>query len=153
MVKRRKWAVVAAVAALALVAAACGDDDGDGADGGTEPTGPANLEGSIVVSGSSTVEPISSLVAEIFNETNPDVAITVDGPGTGDGFELFCNGETDISDASRPIEQEEIDACAENGIEYTELEVALDGISVLTSPENTAVERLDNGELYELFRP
>src|ERR671923_291086 len=103
-----------------------------GGDGGGD--GPTGLNGAIVVSGSSTVEPISSLVAEIFNETNPDVAITVDGPGTGDGFELFCNGETDISDASRPIEQEEADACEANGIQYTELEVAFDGISVLTSP-------------------
>jgi phosphate transport system substrate-binding protein len=149
MVKRRKWVVVA-FAALTLVAAACG---GDGTDGGGEPTGPANLEGSIVVSGSSTVEPISSLVAEIFNETNPDVAITVDGPGTGDGFELFCNGETDISDASRPIEQEEADACEANGIQYTELEVAFDGITVMTNPENTAVECLNNGDLYALFGP
>jgi phosphate transport system substrate-binding protein len=151
MVKRRKWAVVALFAALTLVAAACGDDDGT--DGGGGATGPGNLEGSIVVSGSSTVEPISSLVAEIFNETNPDVAITVDGPGTGDGFELFCNGETDISDASRPIEQEEADACEANGIQYTELEVAFDGITVMTNPENTAVECLNNGDLYALFGP
>jgi phosphate transport system substrate-binding protein len=151
-VKRRKWAVVALFAALTLVAAACGDDD-DGTDGGGGATGPGNLEGSIVVSGSSTVEPISSLVAEIFNETNPDVAITVDGPGTGDGFELFCNGETDISDASRPIEQEEADACEANGIQYTELEVAFDGITVMTNPENTAVECLNNGDLYALFGP
>jgi phosphate transport system substrate-binding protein len=149
MVKRRKWAVVALFAALTLVAAACGGgDDGDG--GGDGPTG---LNGAIVVSGSSTVEPISSLVAEIFNETNPDVAITVDGPGTGDGFELFCNGETDISDASRPIEQEEADACEANGIQYTELEVAFDGITVMTNPENTAVECLNNGDLYALFGP
>jgi phosphate transport system substrate-binding protein len=152
MVKRRKWAVVALFAALTLVAAACGDDEGDG-DGAAAPTGAEGLEGSIVVSGSSTVEPISSLVAEIFNETNPDVAITVDGPGTGDGFELFCNGETDISDASRPIEQEEADACEANGIQYTELEVAFDGITVMTNPENTAVECLNNGDLYALFGP
>jgi phosphate transport system substrate-binding protein len=152
MVKRRKWAVVASFAALALVAAACGGDD-DSTDGGGGATGPGNLEGSIVVSGSSTVEPISSLVAEIFNETNPDVAITVDGPGTGDGFELFCNGETDISDASRPIEQEEADACEANGIQYTELEVAFDGITVMTNPENTAVECLNKGDLYALFGP
>jgi phosphate transport system substrate-binding protein len=151
MVNRRKLAVVASFAALTLVAAACADD-GDGTDGAA-PTGPAGLEGSIVVSGSSTVEPISALVAEIFNETNPDVAITVDGPGTGDGFELFCNGETDISDASRPIEQEEIDACGANGIQYTELEVAFDGLTVMTNPENTAVECLNNGDLYALFGP
>ncbi len=149
MMKWRMMAVVASLAALTLVAAACGGgDDGDG--GGDGPTG---LNGTIVVSGSSTVEPISSLVAEIFNETNPDVAITVDGPGTGDGFELFCNGETDISDASRPIEQEEADACEANGIQYTELEVAFDGITVMTNPENTAVECLNNGDLYALFGP
>ena len=149
MMKRRMMAVVASLAALTLVAAACGGgNDGDG--GGDGPTG---LNGTIVVSGSSTVEPISSLVAEIFNETNPDVAITVDGPGTGDGFELFCNGETDISDASRPIEQEEADACEANGIQYTELEVAFDGVTVMTNPENTAVECLNNGDLYALFGP
>lgn len=149
MMKRRMMAVVASLAALTLVAAACGGgDDGDG--GGDGATG---LNGTIVVSGSSTVEPISSLVAEIFNETNPDVAITVDGPGTGDGFGLFCNGETDISDASRPIEQEEIDACEANEIQYTELEVAFDGITVMTNPENTAVECLNHGDLYALFGP
>ena len=148
MVKRWKVAIVGAVAAMALVAAACGGGDGDG-----QATGPGGLEGTIVVSGSSTVEPISSLVAEIFNETSPGVAITVDGPGTGDGFELFCNGETDISDASRPIEQEEIDACEANGIQYTELEVAFDGITVMTNPENTAVECLNHGDLYALFGP
>ena len=93
-----------------------------------------------MISGSSTVEPISSVVAEVFNETNPDVQISVDGPGTGDGFELFCNGETDISDASRPIEAEEAKACKENGIEYIELEVALDGITVMTNPENSDVD-------------
>ena len=88
--------------------------------------------GSVFVTGSSTVEPITSLAAEQFRADNPDVGISVDGPGTGDGFELFCNGETDISDASRPIEQEEIDACEGNGIEYIELQIGLDGLSILT---------------------
>jgi phosphate transport system substrate-binding protein len=99
------------------------------------------------------VQPISALVAEIFNETNPDVGITVDGPGTGDGFELFCNGETDISDASRPIDEEEIAACEDNGVAYAELEVAFDGITVMTNPENAAVECLTTGDLYALFGP
>ncbi|MEX2459067.1 MAG: substrate-binding domain-containing protein [Actinomycetota bacterium] len=92
----------------------------------------ANLSGDLFVSGSSTVEPISALVAELFNEEAPDVAINVEGPGTGDGFELFCNGETDISDASRPIRDEEAQACADAGVEFIELEVAIDGIAVLT---------------------
>jgi phosphate transport system substrate-binding protein len=81
------------------------------------------------------------------------VEITVEGPGTGDGFELFCNGETDISDASRAIEQEEIDACAANGVEYTELEVAIDGMAVLTSPANDAVTCLSFPDLYALLGP
>src|ERR671914_305173 len=82
-----------------------------------------------------SVGPISSLVAEFFAEQSPEVSVSVEGPGTGDGFELFCEGETDISDASRPIDPEEAAVCEENGIEYTELEVALDGISVLTAAQ------------------
>jgi phosphate transport system substrate-binding protein len=141
--------VVAAVLALSLLAAACGGD-GDGSDGGTSDEG---LTGSITISGSSTVEPISSVVAEIFNETSPNVEISVSGPGTGDGFELFCNGETDISDASRPIEEDEVKLCEKNGVEYTELEVALDGLTVMTSPENSSVTCLNDGDLYALFGP
>jgi phosphate transport system substrate-binding protein len=137
---------VAAFAALSLVASACG---GGSADAG----GQTDLTGSIFISGSSTVEPISSLVAELFIEENPDVEITVEGPGTGDGFELFCNGETEISDASRPIEEDEVAACEQNGIEYTELEIALDGISVLTSANNDAVSCLNDGDLYALAGP
>jgi phosphate transport system substrate-binding protein len=154
MVKRKVWGLAALLAALTLVAAACGDDssgDGTGSSGATGGT-PA-VEGTITISGSSTVEPISSLVAEIFNETNPDVSITVDGPGTGDGFELFCAGETDVSDASRPIDDEEAAACADAGIEYTELEVAFDGITVMTSPENGDVDCLNGGDLYALLGP
>ena len=147
---RKHAAVVAALLAFSLVAAACGDDGGGG-DGGTEPD--EGVSGQIVISGSSTVEPISSVVAEIFNETNPDVGFSVDGPGTGDGFELFCNGETDISDASRPIEEDEVKLCEKNGIEYTELEVALDGLTVMTNPENTGVTCLNDGDLYALFGP
>jgi phosphate transport system substrate-binding protein len=139
--------LVAGLAAVALLGAACGES-GDGGGGGGEA-----LTGSIFISGSSTVEPISSLVAELFAEENPDVQITVEGPGTGDGFELFCNGETDISDASRPIEEEEIEACEANGIEYTELEVAIDGMAVLTSPANDAGTCLSFQDLYALLGP
>jgi phosphate transport system substrate-binding protein len=148
MGKRRKWlTLAAALSALSLVAAACGgDDDGGGATGGEEVTGSLNI------SGSSTVEPITSLVAEKFISQNVGVEVAVDGPGTSDGFELFCNGETDISDASRPIEQEEIDACAANGIEPIEVEVALDALSVIGNPANP-VECTNMGDLYALFGP
>ena len=152
MGKRRKGPLVLAmVAALALVAAACGGgDDGGGTTGG----GGENLSGTITISGSSTVLPISSLVAELFNEdVSSNVSITVDGPGTGDGFVLFCDGETDISDASRPIEDEEVSACQDNGIEYIELAIAFDGITVMTNPANANVTCLDKGDLYALFGP
>ena len=131
-----KRGILALALVLALVGAACGGDDDDG--GGNDPT--EELTGDLFISGSSTVEPITGLVAELFNETEPGVAINVEGPGTGDGFELFCNGETDISDASRPIDEEdEVPVCEESGIEYIELEVAIDGMAVMTHPENTAI--------------
>jgi phosphate transport system substrate-binding protein len=144
---------VAAAAALSLLGAACGGGSGTADAGGGGGEDLSNLTGEIFISGSSTVEPISSLVAELFAEEAPNVEITVEGPGTGDGFEQFCNGETDIADASRPIEEEEIQACEENGIEYAELEVALDGISVLTHPDNSGVTCLNTADLYALSGP
>ena len=139
--------VAPALLAFALFAAACGGDEDTGSGEDTE------LSGEIVVSGSSTVEPISSLVAEKFAAENPNVSISVNGPGTSDGFELFCKGETDISDASRPIEAEEIDACKKAGISFIELKVGIDGLSVITSRENTEVECLDFKDLYALLGP
>jgi ABC-type phosphate transport system substrate-binding protein len=104
------------------------------ADAGGTPGEPASdVSGDVVISGSSTVEPISSLVAEQFSTDNSGVSVSVDGPGTGDGFELFCAGETDISDASRAIEDDEAAACADAGIEYVELYIGIDGLSVLTA--------------------
>lgn len=115
---------------------------------------PSFLSGEITISGSSTVQPISEAVKESFNETNPDVAISVDGPGTGDGFKLFCQGETDISDASRAIKPEEAKTCADAGIEYVELKVAIDGMSILTSTaDTTGVKCLSFADLYALVGP
>ena len=145
----RSLVILAAVVALA--ASACAPDDTDNAGASTATEG---ISGSVTISGSSTVEPISAANAQKFSELNPDVGISVDGPGTGDGFELFCRGETDISDASRPIDaDEEIPACEENGVEFIELKVAVDGISVLTSAENDAVECLSFPDLYALLGP
>jgi phosphate transport system substrate-binding protein len=146
---RRRLAALAAVLSLGLVAAACSGGGGGGGNGGAA----SGLTGTITASGSSTVQPITNLVAELFAEQNPDVQISVDGPGTSDGFVLFCDGETDIQDASRPIEKEEVKACQSSGVEYIELEVALDGVTVMTSAENTAVSCLSNGDLYALFGP
>lgn len=108
----------------------------------------------INVSGSSTVEPITALVGELFAEENPDVPVAVDGPGTGDGFALFCDGETDISNASRPIEEAEIATCESNGIEYTELPVGLDGLSVVVNKKSSLkLKCLSQADLYAIFGP
>lgn len=141
------------VVALALGAAACGSSDSDSSSDTTGAGGSGDLAGSIIVSGSSTVEPVSIAVAEKFNETNPGVDIKVDGPGTGDGFKLFCEGETDISDASRPIKDEEAAACEENGIEFIELVVGIDGLSVMTNTANDAVSCLSYADMYGLVGP
>ena len=119
---------------------------------GTAPSAAA-IEGTINVSGSSTVEPISTAVAELIHASNPGFNFTVTGPGTGDGFKTFCTGETDISDASRKIKDEEAATCAAAGIEYTELKIAYDGITVMTSPDNAAVECLSFADLYALTGP
>jgi len=139
--------VIAGLAALALTAAACGGDDDGGSASGD------GVGGEVIVSGSSTVAPISALVAELYQEQNGDVSVTVDGPGTGDGFQLFCEGETDVSDASRPIKEEEAAACEEAGIEYVELKIAFDGLTVMTNPANDAVECLTFEDLYALVGP
>jgi phosphate transport system substrate-binding protein len=153
-VRKKNTVWLAAILALGLVAAACSDDDATTTtgDGGDAPAG-EDLSGTIVVSGSSTVEPISIAVTEKFIGANPNVDITVDGPGTGDGFELFCNGETDVNDASSKIKDEQIAACEEAGIEFIELQVGNDGIAMMTNEANEAVECLTFGDIYALAGP
>jgi phosphate transport system substrate-binding protein len=114
-----------------LAAAGCGDDDDSGSD--TSGGGSGSLSGDILVDGSSTVAPLTSAAAEAFAGENGGVNITVGTSGTGGGFERFCAGETDISDASRAIDPEEIQACEAGGVTYQELRVASDGITLVTS--------------------
>jgi phosphate transport system substrate-binding protein len=121
---------VAALAAGTLLAAGCGDDEDNA--GGATSGGGGDLSGTIAIDGSSTVAPLTSAVAEAFNDDNPDVDLTVGTSGTGGGFEVFCAGETAISNASRAIEEEEVTACEEGGVDYVELRVASDGIAVVT---------------------
>lgn len=149
----RRWMKVLALPlAATMLLAACGSDDDS--DAGAEENGSgAELSGSVVVSGSSTVEPISIEVASRFNEQHPDVDIPVDGPGTGDGFELFCNGETDINDASSKVKDEQIEACEANGIEFIELQIGNDGIAMMTNTANDAVECLTLADIYALVGP
>ena len=110
--------------------------------------------GEVFVTGSSTVEPISIRVGELAGTlSNGDLAVTVEGPGTGDGFKKFCAGEGDVTGASRKIKDEEAQACADGGINYVELQVGIDGLTVATSPNNAAVECLDVPALYALLGP
>jgi phosphate transport system substrate-binding protein len=132
---------------LALGVGACGDDD-DGGSGEVE--GPTGLSGDIQIDGSSTVQPFAEAASELFAEGNPDVSISVGAAGTGGGFERFCAGETQISDASRSIEEEEVALCEEEGIEYTEIQVANDGIAIVTSPD-LEISCLTTDQLAELW--
>ena len=128
MISSRWLMVIASVSVLALGVAACGDESsGDG--GG-------DLSGSIRIDGSSTVAPLTEAVAEEFEAENSGVNVTVGTSGTGGGFEKFCAGETDISDASRAIEPEEVADCKENGIVNEEVRVATDALTVVVNAEN-----------------
>jgi phosphate transport system substrate-binding protein len=122
------------------------------ADGTTAAAG-SDLTGSVLVDGSSTVFPVSEAMAEEFGKVNPGVAVTVGVSGTGGGFKKFCAGETDISGASRPIKQEEIDLCAEGGIEFIELPIAFDGLSVVVNPANEFAQCLTTDELKTMWEP
>ncbi|NES24149.1 MAG: PstS family phosphate ABC transporter substrate-binding protein [Symploca sp. SIO3E6] len=139
---------------LTLGLAACGGDSspsGDAADG--EAAAGSDLSGAIAIDGSSTVFPITEAMAEEFQKANPDVKITVGVSGTGGGFKKFCAGETDISDASRPIKKSEIEICEKAGIEYVELPVAYDAISVVAHPDNDFAACLTVEELNKIWGP
>ncbi|MGZ8676495.1 MAG: PstS family phosphate ABC transporter substrate-binding protein [Solirubrobacterales bacterium] len=138
--------------ALALGVAACGDDEetssGGGGGGSSEPEA---VSGKIAIDGSSTVYPFAQAAAELFNEDNPDVKISVGQSGTGGGFEKFCAGETDVSDASRPIkDDEEVPVCEKAGVAFSEVQVANDGIAVVTNKE-LKVDCLTTDQLKELW--
>jgi phosphate transport system substrate-binding protein len=146
---------VGAIGVLALgFSIACGDSSEDS----DEPDAPAatqapRLSGSIAIDGSSTVFPITEAVAEEFRKEQSGVQVTVGIAGTGGGFTRFCNGETVIQDASRPITQKEIDACAAKAIEWIELPVAYDGLAVVANPQNTWATCLTTAELKKIWEP
>lgn len=129
MKPRRVYASLAAIAVAggSLTLAACGSSDS-----ASDGSGATDLSGTITIDGSSTVAPLSTAAAEQFNGNNPDVNITVGTSGTGGGFERFCKGETDISNASRGIKDDEAEACTKAGVQFEEVRVASDGISVVT---------------------
>ncbi|MFD4582321.1 PstS family phosphate ABC transporter substrate-binding protein [Streptomyces sp. NPDC058434] len=142
-------APVALTAAVMLAASACG-----GADAGSQGGGDGDkLAGTIKVDGSSTVAPLSTAAAQLFQQQNAGVKVTVGTSGTGGGFEKFCAGETDISDASRPIKDEEKAACEKKGIKYEEFQVANDGLSVVVSKENDFADCLTVEQLRKIWEP
>jgi len=142
----RRVVVPGVAAALALALTACGG--GQAAEGSSGDS----VSGSVTVDGSSTVFPLSDAAAELLAEENPDVQVSVGSAGTGGGFEAFCADETDISDASRPIEEEEVALCEESGIEFTELTVALDALTVVVHPD-LAVDCLTTDQVIQLWEP
>jgi phosphate transport system substrate-binding protein len=151
-VKRRTHTLVVVPAgiALALTLAACGGDNQAAAGGGE---GGENVSGEVVVDGSSTVQPLTAAAGEFFAEEQSGVNVSVATSGTGGGFEKFCQGQTDISNASRPIKDEEAAICEENGVEYTELRVATDALTVVVSADNDFAQCLTVEELNTMWAP
>ena len=143
----RSTPLLGVVGALALLLTACG-----GQDDGTDPVD-GSVSGSVVVDGSSTVAPLTEAAADLFREEAANVNVTVATSGTGGGFEKFCAGETDISDASRGIEDDEVALCEEAGIEFTELLIANDALSVVVNPENDWADCLTVEQLNTMWAP
>jgi phosphate transport system substrate-binding protein len=151
----RTSAVAAPAVALALCLGlvACGGGDAGESTSSSGGSGDEALSGTVNIDGSSTVFPLSEAAAELFQEEQPDVQVTVGQSGTGGGFQKFCNGETDISDASRPIDDEESAACESNGISYQELQVATDALTVVVNAENGWASCLTVDQLKAIWEP
>jgi phosphate transport system substrate-binding protein len=144
---RNRVAASSLAAIPLLVLAACGGGEGGGSNLGA-------LAGTVEVDGSSTVLPITEAAAEEFGlQTNGGVRVNVAVSGTGGGFKRFCAGETDISNASRPIQSTETEQCAQNGIEFIQFEVALDGLAVTINSANDFVDCLKVDELKKIWEP
>lgn len=164
--KMKKYLLFLAIAALAVVLVACGGSDNGNAEGnnaedtnasgGSEEEsasgGSEELSGNVTIDGSGTVYPLMSVLAEeyMINE-QPNVSVEVGRAGTGAGFERFLNGETDFNDASRPISEEEIATAEEAGIEYQEMKLALDGLTIAIHPENDWATELTEEQVIGIF--
>ncbi len=138
---------VLAALPLCLILSACGGSS-PASEGGAAPS-----SGVITADGSSTVAPVTEAVAEEFQKANAGTKVTVGTSGTGGGFQKFCRGETDISDASRPINPSETEACTKAGIAYVELPVAYDGLAIVVNPKNTWATSMTVAELKTLWEP
>ncbi|MFF2483954.1 PstS family phosphate ABC transporter substrate-binding protein [Paenibacillus sp. NPDC058071] len=157
-----KGILMSTMVAALVFAAACGN--GGGSNNGSSTNQPSNgnaateapatetkLSGEVKIDGSSTVFPLTEAAAEEFNKEHPDVRVPVGVSGTGGGFKQFCKGEIAIADASRHIKEEEATICKDAGIEYTELSVAFDGLSIVVSKDNDFIDHLTVEELNKIF--
>lgn len=142
----RSVGLIATLSAAAIILSACGGQPADGGDA-------EGLSGSVTADGSSTVAPLAEAAADFFRDVEPGVNVTVATSGTGGGFKAFCAGETDISDASRPIKDEEAAICAEAGIEFTEIVIANDGLAVVINTENDWADDLTVEQLNTIWAP
>ena len=152
----KQWrTLVGLLAVVAVLGAGCASRaDGEApADGDAAAGGGESVSGTIEIDGSSTVAPLTDAIYEEYSADSPDVTVNVGTSGTGGGFERFCAGETDISNASRPIKDEEIAICEEEGIEYVELRVGTDALTMVTSPETDFVTCLTTEEVAKIFGP
>ncbi len=161
VINLKKFLLIAISLMMIFTVAACGKSESQAptqekpADqaGQTAQQPATELAGTVKIDGSSTVYPVSEAVAEEFNKTNPKVEVTIGVSGTGGGFKKFTIGETDISNASRPIKDSEKEQAAANKIEYIELNVAYDGLSVVVNKDNTWVDYLTVEELKKIWEP
>ncbi len=140
-------AFTATFAVAALLLSACGGQPADGGDSGE------GLSGAVVADGSSTVAPLAEAAADQFRDVESGVNVTIATSGTGGGFKAFCAGETDISNASRPIKDEEAAECDAAGIVYTEIVIANDGLAVVVNPENDWADNLTIAQLNTIWAP
>lgn len=148
----KQWRTVAGlVGVLAVLAAGCGNYEGPAGAAPVADDGAADVKGSIDVDGSSTVAPLTDAIAEEYQAEAPGTTVNVGVSGTGGGFERFCSGETDISNASRAIEPEEEELCAESGVDFLELQVGTDALTMVTSSATDWADCLTLEEVQSVF--
>jgi phosphate transport system substrate-binding protein len=154
----RTWAI--GIVLSGFILGGCGNSsDANGASpttptaAGSDSKSGVKVSGPVTIDGSSTVFPISEAASDLFQEGNSDVEVSVGESGTGGGFKKFADGELDIAGASRPIEKEEAEACKAKGIEFIEIPIAYDGLTIVVNKENTAIDDITVAELKKIWEP
>lgn len=154
MMKKWQYVMMTSVVGSALLLGACGNDSASKDSSSTTASSTSSsekLEGKIAGDGSSTVSPIMEAIVEEYSATQPNVQVSVGVSGTGGGFEKFINGETDFSNASRPMKEEEATKLKEKGNDYTQFEIAYDGISIVVNKDNDWIEDVTTKQLEEIW--